>query len=77
MLSKKYLYWIIISNAMAVPIAYYFMNSWLQSFAYRIDIEWWLFVLAGGVALVIALATVSIQAIKAATANPIKALRYE
>jgi putative ABC transport system permease protein len=53
------------------------MSKWLQDFAYRINISWWIFALAGGIALVIALATVSYQAIKAATANPVKALRTE
>ena len=53
------------------------MNRWLQNFAYRIDLSWWIFVLAGALALVIALATVSTQAIKAATANPVDSLRYE
>jgi putative ABC transport system permease protein len=53
------------------------MNNWLQDFAYRIDISWWMFALSGGIALVIALATVSFQAIKAATANPVESLRYE
>jgi putative ABC transport system permease protein len=77
MLSKKYLLWIIISNAIAFPVSYYFMNKWLQDFAYRIDISWWIFILAGVIALMIALITVSIQAIKAATANPVEALRYE
>ena len=77
MLSKKYLLWIAISNVIAFPAAYYFMNQWLQSFAYRINISWWLFFLAGGIALLISLATVSFQAIKAATANPVKSLRYE
>ncbi len=77
MLSKKYLLWIVISNLIAFPAAYYFMNKWLQSFAYRIEMSWWMFVLSGGIALLIALATVSYQAIKAATANPVKSLRYE
>jgi putative ABC transport system permease protein len=53
------------------------MDKWLQDFAYRIDISWWIFVLSGGIALVIALVTVSLQAIKTAIANPINALRYE
>jgi putative ABC transport system permease protein len=53
------------------------MQGWLQGFAYRIDINWWMFALAGGSALLIALLTVSIQAIKAALANPVEALRYE
>jgi putative ABC transport system permease protein len=53
------------------------MNRWLQDFAYRVNIGWWVFALAGGVALLIALLTVSVQAIKAALANPVEALRYE
>ena len=77
MLSKKYLLWIIISNAIASPVVYYFMNKWLRDFAYRIEISWWVFAISGIIALLIALATVSIQAIKAAVANPVEALRYE
>jgi putative ABC transport system permease protein len=76
-LSKEFLIWVILSNIIAFPAAYYFMNTWLQDFAYRIEISWWMFALAGGIALVIALATVSFQAIKAATANPVESLRYE
>jgi putative ABC transport system permease protein len=53
------------------------MNKWLQDFAYRIEIGWWVFILSGGIALLIALATISFQAIKAAIANPIDSLRYE
>jgi len=53
------------------------MKNWLQDLAYRVEISWWMFVLAGSIALVIALATVSFQAIKAATANPAESLRYE
>ncbi len=77
LLSNEYTKLVLISNLVAWPTAYYFMNKWLQNFAYRIDISWWMFVLAGGIALLIALATVSFQAIKAATANPVKSLRYE
>jgi putative ABC transport system permease protein len=77
LLSKKYLWWIIFANAIAWPIAYYAMNRWLQNFAYRIDIGWWTFLLAGAMALLIALLTVSYQAIKAALANPVESLRYE
>ena len=68
---------VLLSNVIAFPIAYYFMNGWLQDFAYRVELTWWVFVLSGGVALLIALLTVSYQAIKAAIANPIEALRYE
>ena len=77
MLSKEFIKWIVIANIIAWPAAYYFMNKWLQDFAYRIDISWWLFIIAGCVALFIALITVSFQAVKAATANPVKSLRYE
>ena len=77
MLSKEFIQWIIIANIIAWPIAYYFMNKWLQEFAYRINISWWLFTIAGCIALIIALLTVSIQAVRAATANPVKSLRYE
>jgi putative ABC transport system permease protein len=67
----------LLANLIAWPLAWYAMNSWLQDFAYRIEIGWWVFVLAGGVALFIAMVTVSFQAIKAALANPVEALRYE
>lgn len=77
MLSKKYLLWIIISNVIAFPAAYYFMNKWLQDFAYRSSINWWIFFLAGSIALLIAFTTIIIQSIKAAIANPVKSLRYE
>jgi putative ABC transport system permease protein len=77
MFSKDFAGLVLIAFAAATPIAFYFTNRWLQSFAYRIDIGWWIFALAGGLALVIALLTVSTQAIKAALANPVEALRYE
>jgi putative ABC transport system permease protein len=76
-LSKKYLLWIVISNLIAIPVAYYFMNNWLQSFAYRINMSWWIFIFAGSIAFAIALITISLQAINAATVNPVKSLRYE
>jgi putative ABC transport system permease protein len=75
--TKEMIYLVIIGSCIAFPIAYYFMNKWLEDFAYRIDIGWWMFVLAGGIALLIALVTISFQAIKAATANPVESLRYE
>jgi putative ABC transport system permease protein len=77
LLSKEFLKWVLIANFIACPIAYYFMNKWLQGFAYRIEISWWVFVLSGGISLVIALVTVSLQAIKASTANPVESLKYE
>jgi putative ABC transport system permease protein len=77
LLTKNYLCWILFSNVIAWPMAYFMMNKWLQNFAYRIDMSWWMFVLAGAIALIIALLTVSWQAIRAAMANPVEALRYE
>jgi putative ABC transport system permease protein len=68
---------ILIANIIAWPIAWYLMTKWLDGFAYRTDLHWWVFLLAGSAALSIALLTVGIQAIKAATANPVKSLRYE
>jgi putative ABC transport system permease protein len=76
-LSKEFAIWVLLANIIACPIAYFFMNKWLQDFAFRINIAWWVFVIAGCIALLIALATVSFQAIKAATANPVESLRYE
>lgn len=77
LLSKDFLKLVLLANLFAWPIAWFAMNEWLQGFVYRIDISWWLFVLAGGLALVIALLTVSTQAIRVALANPVEALRYE
>ena len=76
-LSKEFLKWIVISYIIALPAGYFIMNQWLQNFAYRISPGIWLFFLAGVAALVIALITVSYQAVKAATANPIDSLKYE
>jgi putative ABC transport system permease protein len=77
LLSKDFVQLVLIANLIAWPIGYFAMNKWLQNFAYRIDMSWWVFALAGGLALVIALLTVSTQAIKAALANPVESLRYE
>ena len=77
LVSRQFIVLVLISDVIALPVAYFFMNEWLQDFAYRIDITWWMLALSGGIALVIALATVSFQAIKAATANPVEALKYE
>ena len=67
----------VVSFLIAFPVGYYFMDLWLQDFAYHIQIKWWIFALAGILTLLIALATISFQAIKAAMANPIKSLRTE
>lgn len=77
MLSKDFLKLVLIAIVIASPIAYFFMHQWLQDFAYRINISWWVFVLSGLAAVSIALITVSFQAIKAAIANPVKSLRTE
>jgi len=67
----------LISVIIASPVAYVVIYKWLQSFAYRIDISWWIFIAVGLTAILIAFATVSFQAIKAAIANPVKSLRTE
>ena len=77
MLSKDFLRLVAIASLIAFPIAFYAMNRWLGDFAYRIPIEWWSFSAAGALAAAIALITISLQAIKAALANPVKALRSE
>jgi putative ABC transport system permease protein len=77
MLSKDFIKLVLIAIIIASPVASWSMNKWLQSFAYRINISWWMFVVAGIAALLIALLTVSFQAIKAAIANPVKSLRSE
>jgi len=77
MLSKDFLVLVLIASALAIPFAWWGMNKWLQDFAFRINIGWWIFIAAGVIALVIALVTVSSQAIKAALANPVKSLRTE
>ena len=77
LLSKDFAGLVVIAIILAIPIAYYFMNKWLQDFAYRINISWWIFVLSGVSALLIAVLAVSFQAIKAAVANPVNSLRAE
>ena len=77
LLSKDILKPVIISMLIAFPVAWWAMNNWLQGFAYRIQISWWMFAVAGLTALLIALITISFQSIKAAIANPVKSLRTE
>jgi putative ABC transport system permease protein len=77
MLSADFIVLVIISLVIASPIAWYFMNHWLEDFAYRIHISWWIFIVAGAAAIFIALITVSFQAVKAAIINPIESLRTE
>ena len=77
LISKEFIILISIAFILSVPIAYYFINKWLQDFAYRIDIGWWMFLLAGILVILIASITMSFRAIKAAVANPVKSLRTE
>ena len=77
MLSRDFAKLVVLSIVIASPIAWYLMNKWLEDFAYRTQVSWWVFVLSGIAALVIALMTVSFQAIRAAVANPVKSLRTE
>ncbi|WP_298893407.1 ABC transporter permease [uncultured Psychroserpens sp.] len=77
MLSKDFVKLVIIAFVIATPIAWWFMNKWLQEFAFRIDLTWGVFAVTGFVALVVALITLSFQAIKAAIANPVNSLRSE
>lgn len=77
LLSKDFLKLVVLAALVAFPVAWWAMNNWLQDFAYRVNISWWVFAIAGILALLIALVTVSFQAIKAAVANPVKSLRTE
>ncbi len=77
MLNKDFIKWVAIAFVIATPVAWYAMNKWLESFAYKTELSWWIFALAGVLALVIAVLTVSFQSWKAATRNPVEALRYE
>ena len=75
--SKEFVILITIGFAIAAPLAWYFMHQWLQDYVYRINISWWVFAVAGLIAIIIALVSISFQAIKAAIANPVKSLRTE
>ena len=77
MLTKDFLKLVGIAFVIACPLSWYIMNKWLQDFAYRINVEWWVFVVAALVAIIITLLSVSLKAIKAAIANPVKSLRSE
>jgi putative ABC transport system permease protein len=77
LLNKEFLIMVFVAILIASPIAYYLMNIWLEDFAYRINIQWWVFALAGGVAALIAFVTISLQSIRAALMNPVKSLRSE
>ncbi|HZY38457.1 MAG TPA: ABC transporter permease [Mucilaginibacter sp.] len=77
LLSKDFIKLVVVSFVIATPLAWYGMNKWLQAFAYRIPLSWWMFALAGLLAMLIALLTISFQTVKAAVANPVKSLRSE
>jgi putative ABC transport system permease protein len=77
LLSKEFIVLVVAAFVIATPIAWYFMSKWLRDFAYRININWWIFLVTGVLAIIIALVTVGFQAIKAAVANPVKSLRTE
>ncbi|MDE5423175.1 ABC transporter permease [Ancylomarina sp. DW003] len=77
MLNRDFLKWVAIAFIIACPIAYYVIDKWLENFAYKTELSWWVFVLAGLIAMCIALLTVSVQSWRAATRNPVESLRYE
>jgi putative ABC transport system permease protein len=77
LLSKEFSKWILFANVLAWPIATIFMRMWLANYAYRVRLDWWIFLMAGALAVIIALLTISLQAFKAAIANPADSLRYE
>ncbi|MCJ7579270.1 MAG: hypothetical protein MUP98_01910, partial [Candidatus Aminicenantes bacterium] len=77
LLSRQFTKWVLLANLIAWPLVFFTMHKWLQNFAYRIDMGIWVFVLSGVMALGIALLSVCTKAVRAATANPVKSLRYE
>jgi len=77
MLNRNVVVWLGIAFVIATPIAYFAMSHWLENFAYKTDLSWWIFAIAGLAALVVALLTVSWQSLRAATRNPVEALKYE
>ena len=77
MLNKEFIIWVIVAFIIASPVAWYAMNKWLQNFVYKTEFNWWIFLLSGFIAFGIALITVSWQSWRAATRNPVEALRYE
>jgi putative ABC transport system permease protein len=77
LLAKEFIVLVVIAFIIAAPVAWFAMHKWLQNYAYRVDISWWIFFATGVLAILIALFTVSVQAIKAAVANPVAALRSE
>ena len=77
MISKDFLKLVVVAFVIAAPLGWFAMRSWLQDFAYRINLSWWIFILAGLSSVLIALCTLSYEAFKTAVANPVKSLRSE
>jgi putative ABC transport system permease protein len=77
LLSSGFTKWVMIAFVISIPLCFYIMHNWLENFAYRTTLQWWIFFIGGFVALVIAVITVSFQSVKAAIKNPVDALRYE
>jgi ABC-type antimicrobial peptide transport system permease subunit len=77
LLAKDFLVMVLVAFLISTPISWYFLDKWLQNFVYRTELSWWIFPLAGVVTLLIALLTVGIQTVRAALANPVRALRSE
>jgi putative ABC transport system permease protein len=77
LLSKDFIKLVVFALIIAAPLSWYFMNKWLQDFAYRISIDWWVFIAAGALAIIVAFVTIGSQAVKAGIANPVKSLRTE
>jgi len=77
LLSRHFIWLVLIANAIAWPLAWFTVKHWMEDYAYRLPMDWWVFVLSGTIALVIALATVSVLAMKAGMVNPVRSLRSE
>jgi len=77
MLNRKFILWVTIAFVVAVPIAWYAMHRWLENFAYKTELSWWIFALAGLIAMTVAMITVTLRSYRAATRNPVESLRYE
>jgi putative ABC transport system permease protein len=77
LLNKEFIIWVVVAFFIAAPVAWFAMNKWLQNFAYKTELSWWIFVLSALIAFGIAFLTVSWQSWRAATRNPVEALRYE
>jgi putative ABC transport system permease protein len=77
LISKNFLKWVLVSNILAWPIAWYAMNEWLKNFAFRIEISWWIFIFSCSIVLIVTLITVGFMTVKAAIANPVDSLKYE